>query len=313
MKVIFVASGNKKVGTISSFTRTQYESLLAEGINVELFPIIGKGWRSYARAILNLRKLIRHEHPDIIHAQYTVCGHVAYIAALGTPTKVAVSILGSFPKKTFKRALVRFCSRHLWDGTCSQTQRTANQLSVDIPTIPTGINIDIFQPSDHAIARQTCGFASDKHYIVWCSHPSRPEKDYPLAEAAVAMLGRNNVELLPIYDRPHTEVVTYMCAANLLLLTSDREGSPNVIKEAMACNCPIVSTDVGDVEWVIGGIEGTYLCSDRTPSTIATQIEKALAFGKRTQGRKRLIEAKLTTHDVALKIIQFYNFCLHKA
>ena len=161
--------------------------------------------------------------------------------------KVVVSILGSFPKKNLKLRIVRFFIKHIWDRTLVKSQRTADQLGLDLPVIPNGVNLDQFHLMDHMEAREACQFTIDKKYIIWCSHPSRSEKRYSLAQDAVALLHDDDVILYPVFDHIHDDVVRYMCAADALLLTSVSEGSPNVIKEAMACNCPIVSTDVGDV------------------------------------------------------------------
>ena len=77
-----------------------------------------------------------------------------------------------------------------------------------------------------------------------------------------------------------------------MILTSFSEGSPQIIKESMACNCPIVSTDVGDVRDVIGETEGCYICS-YDPKDVADKIKLALTYSEekgRTNGRKRIIE-----------------------
>lgn len=307
MKVIFLASGNKAVGTVSSFVRSQYNSLEREGLDMTLFPVVGRGWKSYCKAIFKLRKLVRKSRPDVVHAHYSTCGVVAALATLGTRTKVVVSILGSFPQENFKWKWVRFFVKHVWDCTITKSQRTANQLGIDLDVVPNGVNLNQFTIIDQEQARQMVGFMSDKKYIIWCSHPSRSEKRYPLAEAAVALLNDSHVELVPVYDRPHDEIVKYMCAADMLLLTSVSEGSPNVIKEAMSCNCPLVSTDVGDVQWVTEGVAGTYVASDDNPQTLANCIAKALQFEGRTQGRERIISQGITTEKIAQKIISIYD------
>lgn len=307
MKVIFVASGNKSVGTVSAFVQSQYESLKREGLEMTLFPVRGKGWKSYWRATKALRRLVRKERPDVVHAHYSMCGLVATAATLLTRTKVVVSILGSFPRPSFKLRWVRFCIRHVWDATIVKSQRTADQLGVDVPVIPNGVNLDQFALSDWQEARQRCGFEDGKRYVIWCSHPTRSEKRFNWAQQAVDRLHDEQVVLYPVYDKPHDEVVQYMCAADLLLLTSVCEGSPNVIKEAMACNCPIVSTDVGDVKWVTSGVEGTYVAPVGNIDALAQGIRDALAFGHRTQGRNRIMEYGLTTALVAKKIISVYD------
>lgn len=307
MKVVFVASGNKSVGTVSAFVRSQYESLQREGLDMILFPIRGKGWRAYAKGIVQLRKLICKERPDVVHAHYSMCGLVSTLACVGLKTKIMVSILGSFPRNTFKLHWVRFFIKHIWDVTITKSQRTANQLGLDLPVVPNGVNLDQFTLINKEDARKLCGFEEGKKYVIWCSNPSRGEKHYDWAQMAVELLRDSNVILYPVYDRPHDEVVKFMCAADVLLLTSVMEGSPNVIKEAMACNCPIVSTDVGDVRWVTEGVEGTYLAPSGDTKAICHCLSEALNYSGRTQGRKRIIDYGLTTKEIAKKIKSIYD------
>jgi teichuronic acid biosynthesis glycosyltransferase TuaC len=90
----------------------------------------------------------------------------------------------------------------------------------------------------------------------------------------------------------------------VVLLTSLWEGSPNVIKEAMACNTPIVSTDVGDVKEIIGKTEGCFITSF-DPEDVSDKIKKALEFGKRTTGREDI--KHLESGVVAKRIIAIYK------
>ena len=89
-------------------------------------------------------------------------------------------------------------------------------------------------------------------------------------------------------------------------MTSHNEGSPQVIKEAMLCGTPIVSVDVGDVKDVCGSTEGTYICK-ATPQDIADSLNKAFIFGKRTDGRERIIQLGLTNELVAKKVFSVYS------
>ncbi len=313
MKVIFVASGNKVVGKVSSFVQSQYDSLQAAGLDMILFPVVGHGVMAHMRAVKQLRALIRQEQPDVVHAHYSVCGHVAAMARflLQKKPKLVVSILGSFPTHSRKWRLVRFCIRYTWDKTIVKSQRTARQLGEDVSIIPNGVNLDMFCPQNHLDARARVGFDADKRYVIWCSHPERLEKNYALAQAAVELVKKKyNVELLPIYNKTPQEVVQYMNAADCLLLTSVQEGSPNVIKEAMACNCPIVSTDVGDVRERLTGLDGCYILPEKdiqSSETLANLIEEAICYGKRTEGYDRIINDHLAIQQIAKRIMECYE------
>lgn len=324
-KILFVASGNKKgAGVVSSFVQSQFDSLKAEGLDMVLFPIKGKGWRGYLKAVFALRKLVKRERPDIIHAHYSTCGFVASLATMCMThkPKILVSILGSFPIRNAKWRRVRWAIQHLWDGALTKSERTRGQLGLDLPVIPNGVNLDIFRPMDLAEARKKVGFApkdklqtTNHKYIIWCSNPERVEKNWPLAEAAVKQLQITNnklpISLVPVYNKTPQEVCTYMNAADCLLLTSDSEGSPNVIKEAMACNCPIVTTDVGDVKERLHNLEGCFVAPIGDLSFVigelAKDLAKTLAFGKRTEGRKRIIEDRLEISQIAKRIIEVYE------
>lgn len=307
MKVVFVASGNKNVGRVSAFVQSQFDSLKEEGLDMILFPVVGHGSKAHLRAAWNLRKLIRKEKPDIVHAHYSICGFVAAMATLFLKPKIVVSILGSFPEKDRKWKLVRFFIKHVWDKTLVKSRRTANQLEMDLPVIPNGVNLEQFNLWDQKSAREECHFDGDRKYVIWCSNPSRPEKRFSLAQESVDKLQDDSVILYPVFDHPHDDVVRYMCAADVLLLTSVSEGSPNVIKEAMTCNCPIVSTDVGDVRWVTEGVEGTFVPDRDDAVSLGECIRKALAFNGRTKGREAIVRKGLSSKSVAQRIIALYN------
>ena len=226
---------------------------------------------------------------------------------MGQKLKKVVSILGSFPTESRKLKFVRFCVDHVWHATIVKSERTRAQLDRELPVIPNGVDLSLFPLVDREKARDAVGFDKDGKYVIFVSNPSRPEKQFSLAEEAVRMLHDDSVHLVPVFDKPHREIVDYMCAADVLIMTSANEGSPNVIKEAMACNCPIVVTDVGDVRWVTEGVDGTYVSNTFKPEELAVLLKKALEFGARTQGRKRIVDLGLTSDLVAQKLIRIYT------
>ena len=307
MKVLFVASGNKAVGSVSAFVQSQFDSLAKAGLDMVMFPVVGHGAKGYLKHLFALRHLIREERPDIVHAHYSVCGYLASLASFGLKNKVVVSLLGSFPRETKKLKQVRRCVDKIWDATIVKSERSRRQLDRRLPVIPNGVNMEFFTLIGQDEARRMVSFEVGKKYVIFVSNPARPEKCYPLAQKAVEALSDSNVVLVPVYNKSHVEVVTYMCAADVLLMTSSSEGSPNVIKEAMACNCPIVVTDVGDVHERLDGLDGCYVANTREAGELAALLSKALQFGKRTEGRQALLSQGLTTEMISQRIISIYN------
>jgi glycosyltransferase involved in cell wall biosynthesis len=122
-------------------------------------------------------------------------------------------------------------------------------------------------------------------------------------------INRSDVELINPYPIPHQAIPKYLNTANVLAMCSYMEGSPNVIKEAMACNCPMVATDVGDVNWVLGNEPGCYLASFQ-PMDYAEKLKQALEFSEthgRTNGEQRIKTLGLDSETVARRVIEIYK------
>lgn len=302
MKVLFVSSG--KSGGVGELVRNQGDSLIKKGINIQYF-IFQSGIRGYAAGIFDLRRVIKCEEFDLIHAHYSLSGFAATLAG-GRP--IIVSLMGSDVYKSFyHRLLIKFFHFNFWDRTIVKTKRMANKLNItDAEIIPNGVDIDRFKPVSKQIARKKIGYPLCKKLIIFVSNPIRQEKNYALALETMKLLTEYETELLPVYNVPNNEIPVYMNAADVLLLTSIREGSVNVVKEAMACNLPIVSTDVGDVRENTSGVKGCFVC-DADPAKLAEGLIKALSLNTSYDGRKRILELRLDSQDVAERIKQIYN------
>ena len=305
MRVLFVASGNQKIESIAPFIAVQIDSLIAQGVDVTLFRMVGRGIKGYLRAILQLRQSLKTNQPNVIHAHYSLCGYMAWIASIGLSCKVVVSLMGSDMTRI---PLIRFFAKHCWNATIVKSQEMHDTLGFPfVHVVPNGVDFSKMQLIEKDSARDICQFQKDKKYVIWCSQIEREEKNYPLAQESIAMLNDDNVVLYPVQDVPHHMINAYMRAADVLLLTSTREGSPNVIKEAMACNTPIATTNVGDVQWLLEGVEGTYIANEQSAEEVCICVKKALDFRGVVLGRERLKQIGLTTDSVALKIIDIYH------
>ena len=170
--------------------------------------------------------------------------------------------------------------------------------------IPCGINLEDYPIIDRLKARKAMGLNPESKYVLFSGSFDNRVKNAPLAKTAISLL--SDVELIELKGFARHQVAMMMQAVNALLMTSFTEGSPQVIKEAMACGCPIVSVDVGDVREMIEGLHGCYI-SERDPRSIAHNLTEAMAYGKRTKGRDVIIEKQLTNEIIALRLIVVYS------
>jgi glycosyltransferase involved in cell wall biosynthesis len=152
-------------------------------------------------------------------------------------------------------------------------------------------------------------WSKDLKHILFAGAFDNAVKDPQLAKAAMNELEKMGVkaELIELkgYNRDQVNALMYTCHA--LLLTSKTEGSPQVIKEAMACGCPIVSVDVGDVAERLSEVEGGFVLSTREPRAIAEALQLALAFEGKTNGREKIIEMGLSNEQVAEQLLRIYE------
>jgi glycosyltransferase involved in cell wall biosynthesis len=188
----------------------------------------------------------------------------------------------------------------------NQLERKILNDDAKVRVIPCGVNFAEFRPTSQADARRALDLPLDKPLVLWAGEYWQWAKRFELVEASIEALQRRlaDVELVMVSGKPHSVIPTYMNACDALVLTSRSEGSPMVIKEAMACNLPIVSTDVGDVAEVIQGVEGCYLVHP-TPQDVADKLYKVLKERRRTRGRDRI--RHLSSDSIAQQIIAVYN------
>jgi teichuronic acid biosynthesis glycosyltransferase TuaC len=305
MKVLVVTNAYPQSDrpSLGTFIKEQVESLRKEGVEADVLFVDGpRGRLNYLWGIFRLwGRLLTHRY-DLIHAHYVFSGIVAR-AQLSCP--VVLSHLGLEVFTTWQRFPSRMITP-LVDGVIVKSQEQKDRLKCNrAEVIPSGIDLDLFRPMDKNEARKQLGLPQDRRLVLFAGEP-RPEKRLDIAQAAVALARQTDplVDLVQLSGQPHDRVPVYMNACDALLLVSDAEGSPNVVKEAMACNLPVVSVPAGDVPDVIGTTDGCYLCR-QDPTDAAAKLHLVLSQGKRTNGREKVGHLEMSV--IARRILGVYG------
>ena len=299
-----------------SFVQAQMESLQPLGVDYDLVFIDGRRSRwNYLRALRELRFRLKHYRYDLIHAHFGLSGWVARCQwrapvvvsfmgddVLGRPTRSGrITFYGRFLQAS-SWVLARLVSAVIVKSLEMKTRLGLNPAHV----IPNGVDLELFRPMEQAEARQTLGLDLKKKFVLFPYNPREVRKRFDVIEAAVARARRDipELEILHVHKVTRRRMPLYMNAADVLVLASLLEGSPNAVKEAMAVNLPVITVDVGDTAELIGPTEGCYLVP-RDSEAMAARIVQVCRRGTRTNGREWI--ARLSKESVAKQIVDLYQ------
>lgn len=307
MRVLVVSRYKEKMaGHVVPFVAEQFASLKDAGCEAELFPLKGNYWKQWKL----LRRKIWEFKPDVLHAHYGLTCLVANIATRRVP------VVSTYHGSDINLPKVRPLSKTaMWLSAWNVFVSKRNMALVGAiegkkaSLVPCGISLSEDQLQMRKEARKALGWKADEKKVLFAGALDNDVKDPELAKQAMKELKNEgvNAELIELKGYNRQQVNTLMCAVDCLLMTSKTEGSPQVIKEAMACGCPIVSVDVGDVAERTEGVEGCFVVKSREPRDIAEAIEKAIAYEGKTNGREKILAYGLTNELVAKRIIEIYK------
>jgi teichuronic acid biosynthesis glycosyltransferase TuaC len=307
MKVMIVCSGN-----MPDFSFEKNQSFIFDQVNVikalnsnvtfSIFLIKGRGAFGYLKNLKNLKNEIDIEKPELIHAHYAFSG---LLSNLQRKVKVITSFHGTdinVLRYRFLSKIVHYLSSYSIIVSPALYKKL-NPIN-DYAIIPCGVDFDVFKPREMQLARQVLGLAAKKIYILFSSSFNNTVKNYPLAKKAKDLLHNKNLEIIEFKGYSRQESSLLFNAVDIALMTSFSEGSPQFIKEAMACNCPIVTTDVGDVQDVLDDTEGCYITSF-DPEDVTMKLKMALDFNKRTIGRQKI--QRFDNKIIAAEVLAVYK------
>lgn len=300
MRVLVVARYKER--GFAPFVTEQVEALTEAGVVCRFFPVRSRGMAGYLQQVPALRHAIREFKPDIVHAHYGLCG---LFANLQRRVPVVTTYHGSDINEPGVRRLSKvaiglsrfniFVSRRLLDMVAPVKNSVV---------IPCGINLDDYPVIEKKEARRKMGLKEDGKYVLFAGAFDNPVKNALLAKDVLDRVP--GVELLELKGYARPQVALLMQAVDAFLMTSISEGSPQVIKEALACGCPIVSVDVGDVRERITGVEGCIVTKTRRPEELGVFLHDSIEFKSKTEGRKKLIVDGLDNRQVARQLTDLY-------
>ena len=309
-------------GGISPFVLEQGEAIRAAGCEVEHFLIKG----NYLKALGALKRKIREFRPDVVHAHFGLSAITAELQGLvpvvttfhnGETLNWHVNLMSSLMSLRAKHVI--YVAQHIRDLSYFK----AKNYSI----IPCGVNMEECEVMDKAEARKQLGWDAKKKYILFGGAFDNLRKNYELLRQAVERLQildfRLQIEIVEMKGLSRADCVLRMNACDLFALPSHSEGSPQALKEAMACNCPCLATDIADVKYLFGDEPGHFILrnprktherwdeDEHSLDEMVALLKEALAFEGRTNGRERILELELSNEQVAKRIITIYNNILN--
>lgn len=294
------------------FFREQIEALEEMGVNCTVCVVPGgeqidgdmaskRGIKEYLQFFPKVRRKLRHNNFDLIHANY---GLTAPYAVTQFRLPVVLTLWGS-DVVGFDGFVTKACAWRA-DAITVRSEEMRELLGRDAYILPSGVDLDKFRPIDRTEARKRVGWDITGRHVLFPYAPEYERKNFPLAKRIVKRAESElnaEISLHTITNVPHEEVVYYLNAADVMLMTSKYEGSPNTVKEAMACNVPVVSTDVGDVQKRLSAVEPSGV--GQTEDEILEQLLLVFQNRVRSNGRKFLRD--ISWERIGAQILDIYS------
>jgi teichuronic acid biosynthesis glycosyltransferase TuaC len=283
LKVLWIIPG-KDEGSSFIFSRRQISKLKQLGVEGESYFLTSRtNPLTLYWSRKEVKKIIKRLCPDIIHAQYgsinglfAVClKHPKTIISFHGSDLNTVSSLGYIRNRIIKSASRYSLKKSICNIVVSESLKNIIPSKYHYRTfiVPLGVDENEFCPIPRKNAREILGWKQNDYVVLF--NGNNPElKRLDIALASIDLVKREfsnaRLEILDGTVEPK-KIPILLNASNVVLLCSDSEGSPTIIKEAMACNVPIVCTIVGDTKKRLENVTGAVL-TDQNPSDIAKSI-----------------------------------------
>lgn len=319
MKILLV-TGKLPTGTMPGTlapVRRQIESLKPLVSQIHILEIEGPSFLKYIKAIGKIRKYSRDF--DLVHAHYGLCG---FSSVLGSLRPVILSLMGSDilasaqspgllsrVRQFIEHKLSRFAARRAIVVIVKSKEMASEIMPIPTVLLPNGVDMELFCDNPRAEARELLGWDKSDIYVLFGGNPEDVNKNYQLATAAVKHaehLLECSIKIIPLASISPARVPVLLNGCDCMILASLKEGSPNVVKEALACNTPVVSVRVGDVCSILDSTLGCYTCK-HDAIDMGEKIDKVLRKKVKIDGRKALTAKGLNSEIVASQLFEIYS------
>ena len=261
--------------------------------------------------------------PDLVHCHYGTI--TAFFTVISTPLPVIITFHGSDLNRTPSDGILRdLAGRTLSNFSVLGARKVicVSRLLAEklwwqkkkAIVLPMGVDTDLFKPANQQQARNLLGWAEDEKVIIFNARDPKIKR-LDIALETIEKLKKTipgaRLEILDGALDP-SKVPAMLNAADCLLLCSETEGSPTIVKEAMACNLPVVSTDVGDVKERINGVKNCLVVPKKADS-LAEALHAVIIKNERSDGRDRVAKDGLAEKDIAAQLLKIYEKILNRS
>lgn len=297
------------------FVKEQVESLQKIGVECDVFYCDGKnrGFKQYITYLPELWRKATFGGYDVIHCHHALSA-VLLSMTLVTPFKKIVLSYQNDPTREWGDKVFRFFNTH-FKAFILKNNSEHYLAYPKVHYLPNGCNQDFFRPMDMQECRKELGWDATRKYVIYMDSNKgvRTQKRRDRFDETLEILRQkygHDVEIVVMRNVKRELIPTYMNAADLHMISSDFEGSPNSVKECMCCNTPVVSTNVGNVEEMIGDIEGAYVVNEFSADALAEACDKVFKSTIPFNGRDKFLAKGYSMATVAQKLKTLYESIL---
>ena len=285
------------------------------------------------------KKNIKNHDIDILHSHWTIpSGFITSLNSDKVPQVITIhgSDLKVYAKKNIYRPLVKYAIKKADEIIVVSNDLKELAISMGcnpdkLHVIPNGVNTNVFKHLNKKDLRKK--YNVDSSFLITyignlvkikrvdilikiCKDlledydldllivGEGPEREY--LEAYATSINMKNITFRGTID--HNQVPYYIAISDVVALTSESEGLPTILVEAMSCGVPVITTNVGGVSDIItDGVNG-FIANNY--DEYRTKLEYIIKNNVRDDIGKNARNFILNNHsieEVCLKIQNLYE------